>query len=197
MPSAQTPRPICREFFQRDPLTCARELVGCELVWNGAGGVIVETEAYSVRNDEACHTFSRPSSRGFVTEKPPGTAYVYLNYGMYWLLNFLVKGGPVDGFVLIRALEPTRGIEEMRQRRGMNELKNLCSGPGKLTRALAIDGTFHGQDFFAVDGPVLLSPTAPPEILAGPRIGITRAADLPWRFVAAGSPFLSAPMKKR
>jgi len=196
VPSAQTPRPIRREFFQRDPLTCARELIGCELVWNQVGGVIVETEAYSVRNDEACHTFSRPSSRGFVAEKPPGTAYVYLNYGMYWLLNFLVKGGAEDGFVLIRALEPTRGIEEMRQRRGMNELKNLCSGPGKLTRALGIDGTFHGQDFFAVEGPILLPPTAPPEILAGPRIGITRAADLPWRFVAAGSRFLSAPMKK-
>lgn len=197
MPSAQTPRPICREFFQRDPLTCARELIGCELVWNGAGGVIVETEAYSVREDEACHTFSRPSSRGFVAEKPPGAAYVYLNYGMYWLLNFLVKGGAEDGFVLIRALEPTRGIEEMRQRRGMNELKNLCSGPGKLTRALAIDGSFHGQDFFAAAEPILLSPTTLPEVLAGPRIGITRAADLPWRFVAAGSRFLSAPMKKR
>jgi DNA-3-methyladenine glycosylase len=198
VPSAQTPRPIRREFFQRDPLTCARELIGCELVWNQTGGVIVETEAYSVRNDEACHTFSRPSSRGFVAEKPPGAAYVYLNYGMYWLLNFLVKGGAEDGFVLIRALEPTRGIEEMRQRRGMNELKNLCSGPGKLTRALAIDGTFHGQDFFeAADGPILLPPTAPPAISAGPRIGITRAADLPWRFVAAGSRFLSAPIKKR
>ena len=197
MPSAQTPRPICREFFQRDPLTCARELIGCELVWNQAGGVIVETEAYSVRNDEACHTFSRLSSRGFVAEKPPGAAYVYLNYGMYWLLNFLVKGGAEDGFVLIRALEPTRGIEEMRQRRGMNELKNLCSGPGKLTRALAIDGSFHGQDFFAAEGPALLAPTAPSKILSGPRIGITRAANLPWRFVAKGSPFISAPMKKR
>ena len=185
---------MTREFFQRDPVSCARDMIGCELVWNHAGGVIVETEAYSVRNDEACHTFSRPSSRGFVAEKPPGTAYVYLNYGMYWLLNFLVKGGSEDGFVLIRALEPTRGIEEMRQRRGKNELKNLCSGPGKLTRALAIDGTFHGQDFFAANGPVLLLPAEPPKILAGPRIGITRAADLPWRFVAAGSRFLSAPM---
>ncbi len=189
---------LTREFFQRDPLSCARELIGAELVWNQAGGVIVETEAYSVRNDEACHTFSRPSTRGFVAEKPPGAAYVYLNYGMYWLLNFLVKGGAVDGFVLIRALEPTRGIEEMRRRRGMNELKNLCSGPGKLTRALGIEGTFHGQDFFeAADGPILLPPTAPPTISAGPRIGITRSADLPWRFVAAGSPFLSMPMKKR
>ena len=197
MPSAQTPRPIRREFFQRDPLTCARELIGCELVWNQTGGVIVETEAYSVRNDEACHTFTRPSSRGFVAEKPPGTAYVYLNYGMYWLLNFLVKGGAEDGFVLIRALEPKRGIEKMRQRRGMNELKNLCSGPGKLTRALAIDGTFHGQDFFEVDEPILFASTVAPEISTGPRIGITRAADLPWRFVASGSRFLSAPMKKR
>jgi DNA-3-methyladenine glycosylase len=186
---------ITREFFQREPLSCARELIGCEIVWKQVGGVIVETEAYSVRNDEACHTFTRPSSRRFVAEKPPGTAYVYLNYGMYWLLNFLVKGGPEDGFVLIRALEPTKGIEEMRQRRGTNELKNLCSGPGKLTRALAIDGSFHGQDFFAANGSVLLLPTEPPKILAGPRIGITRAADLPWRFVAAGSRYLSVPMK--
>ena len=189
------PRPLSREFFQRDPLSCARELIGCELVWNGVGGVIVETEAYSVFNDEACHTFSRPSSRAFVAEKPPGTAYVYLNYGMHWLLNFLVKGGMEDGFVLIRALEPTRGIEEMRRRRRMNELKNLCSGPGKLTRALGIDGGFHGQDFFASPEPVLLPATAPSAISAGPRIGISRAADLHWRFVAAGSPFLSAPMK--
>ena len=189
--------PLSREFFQRDPLACARELIGCELVWNGVGGMIVETEAYSVRNDEACHTFSRPSSRGFVAEKPPGTAYVYLNYGMHWLLNFLVKGGAEDGFVLIRALEPTRGIEEMQQRRRMNELKNLCSGPGKLTRALGIDGGFHGQDFFAPRGAMLLAPAKPPEILQGPRIGISRAEELPWRFVVAGSPYLSVPMKKR
>ena len=189
------PDPITSRFFQRDPLSCARELIGCELVWKGVGGIVVETEAYSVRNDEACHTFSRPSSRGFVAEKPPGAAYVYLNYGMHWLLNFLVKGGTEDGFVLLRALEPTRGIEEMRRRRGMDDLKALCSGPGKLTRALGIDGGFHGRDFFAAEGPVLLPPTAPPEISTGPRIGITRAADLPWRFVASGSRFLSAPVK--
>jgi DNA-3-methyladenine glycosylase len=188
---------ITREFFQREPLSCARELIGCEIVWKQVGGVIVETEAYSVRNDEACHTFTRPSSRGFVADMPPGAAYVYLNYGMYWLLNFLVKGGPEDGFVLVRALEPTRGIQEMCQRRRMNEHKNLCSGPGKLTRALGIDGSFHGQDFFAAGGPVLHAPTEPRQILAGPRIGITRSADLPWRFVAAGSPSLSMPMKKR
>jgi len=195
VPSAQKPRPIRREFFQRDPLTCARELIGCELVWNGTGGVIVETEAYSVRNDQACHTFSRPSSRGFVAEKPPGTAYVYLNYGMYWLLNFLVKGGAEDGFVLIRALEPTRGIEEMRQRRGMNALKNLCSGPGKLTCALGIVGDFDGRDIFESPGLKLILPSDQPEILEGPRIGISRSAELPWRFTKAGRRFLSAPMK--
>lgn len=186
---------ITREFFQRDPRICSRELIGCELLWNGTGGVIVETEAYSVRNDEACHTFHRPSSRAFVSEKSPGTAYVYLNYGMHWLLNFLVKGGSEYGFVLIRALEPTRGIEEMRQRRGVAEMKNLCSGPGKLTRALGMDGDFHGRDIFESPGLKLILPSDSPEILEGPRIGISRSAELPWRFTKAGSRFLSAPMK--
>lgn len=197
MPGAQSAFPLRREFFQRDPLSCARELIGCELVWSGSGGVIVETEAYSVRNDEACHTFTRPSSRGFVSEKPPGTAYVYLNYGMHWLLNFLVKGGAEDGFVLIRALEPSVGIEEMRRRRGVDEFGALCSGPGKLTRALGIDGSLHGQDFFSSPGALLVAPAVPPEVLEGPRIGITRSADLPWRFVAAVSRCLSVPIKKR
>ncbi|MFM8365409.1 MAG: DNA-3-methyladenine glycosylase [Verrucomicrobiota bacterium] len=182
-----------REFFQRDPLVCARELVGCELVWNGCGGIIVETEAYSVFNDEACHTFARPSSREFVAEKPPGSAYVYLNYGVHWLLNFLVKGGTEDGFVLIRALEPTRGIETMKRRRASEKIEALCSGPGKLTRALDIGGDTHGLDFFSIESVALLAPTAPSVIQAGPRIGITKAADLLWRFVAADSRFLSKP----
>jgi DNA-3-methyladenine glycosylase len=182
---------IKAEFFQRDPLTCARELVGCELVWNGCGGVIVETEAYSVRNDEACHTFSRPSSREFVKQMPPGAAYVYLNYGVHWLLNFLVRGGSEDGFVLIRALEPTRGIEEMSRRRNVTTLKNLCSGPGKLTRALGIDGAFHGRDLFSDPDASLRHPFTPPDVEACKRIGITRSADFAWRFVSAGSGFLS------
>jgi DNA-3-methyladenine glycosylase len=116
---------------------------------------------------------------------------------MHWLLNFLVKGGSEDGFVLLRALEPTKGIEDMRRRRGMDGLKNLCSGPGKLTRAFGIDGGFHGRDLFEAENSPLVTPTEPPRILEGPRIGISRATDLPWRFVAAGSHFLSAPMKKR
>ena len=184
---------ITAEFFKRDPVTCARELVGCELVWNGCGGLVVETEAYSVLNDEACHTFSRPSSREFVARMPPGAAYVYLNYGVHWLLNFLVRGGREDGFVLIRALEPTRGIEEMTHRRNMTTLKNLCSGPGKLTRALGIDGAFHGRDLLSDPDASLRHPSTPPSVKTCTRVGITRSADFPWRFVVAGSRFLSVP----
>jgi DNA-3-methyladenine glycosylase len=183
-----------REFFQRDPLACARELVGCELVVDGCGGIVVETEAYAARGDEACHTFTRPSSRRFVAERPAGTAYVYLNYGVHWLLNFLVKDGPEDGFVLVRALEPTRGLEAMGARRGTAVPEKLCSGPGKLTRALGIAGELHGCDFFSLEGAGLRRPEKRASVLAGPRIGIRRAADFPWRFVLAGSRFLSAPV---
>ena len=188
---------ITAEFFQRDPVTCAREMIGCELVWNGCGGIIVETEAYSVRNDEACHTFTRPSSREFVTRMPAGAAYVYLNYGVHWLLNFLVRGGREDGFVLIRALEPTRGIEEMTRRRNMTILKNLCSGPGKLTRSMGIDGTFHGRDLLSDPDASLRHPSAAPNVHACTRIGITRSADFPWRVGVAGSRFLSVPASPR
>jgi DNA-3-methyladenine glycosylase len=188
---------IKADFFQCDPVSCARELVGCELFWKGCGGVIVETEAYSVLNDEACHTFSRPSSREFVSKMPPGAAYVYLNYGVHWLLNFLVKGGSEDGFVLIRALEPKKGIPEMILRRNTTRPQELCSGPGKLTRALGIDGDLHGRDLLSEAGSSLHLPANTPKILACPRIGITRSAELPWRFVAAGSPFLSVTASPR
>jgi len=187
------PAPLVRSFFQRAPLTCSRELIGCELLWRGCGGIIVETEAYSAQNDEACHTFRRPSSRRFVADHPPGTAYVYMNYGVHWLLNFLVKGGPEEGFVLIRALEPTRGIEEMAGRRKTSDPTNLCSGPGKLTQALGIDGSFHGQDIFTSPGCLSIrGRTRKPEIIETPRIGISRATDLLWRFVLRASPHVSA-----
>lgn len=187
------PAPLARSFFQRAPLTCSRELIGCELLWRGCGGIIVETESYSAQNDEACHTFRRPSSRRFVADRPPGTAYVYMNYGVHWLLNFLVKGGPEEGFVLIRALEPTRGIEEMAGRRKTSDPTNLCSGPGKLTQALGLDGSFHGQDIFAPPGWLSIrGRTRNPEIIETPRIGISRATDLLWRFVLCGSPHVSA-----
>ena len=142
-----------RAFFQRDPVTCARELIGCELVWKGCAGIIVETEAYAAVNDEACHTFARPSARAFVEKHDAGAAYVYFNYGMYWLLNVLVKGGSEDGFVLFRAIEPVRGVAAMTRRRlahrrtKLAHPRMLCSGPGKLARALGVDGRDHGRDF--------------------------------------------------
>jgi len=191
---AQTELLLCGEFFRRDPVNCARGLVGCEILWKGCGGIIVETEAYSVRDDEACHTFSRPSSRAFVAAHPPGSAYVYLNYGVHWLLNFLVKGGEEDGFVLIRALEPTRGLAAMRRRRGVQALRDLCSGPGKLTQALSINRAQHGYDFTKGASLQLVRRGAIPRVASGTRIGISKAADLPWRFVLAGSDCLSTPL---
>ena len=157
-------------------------------------GTIVETEAYCAEGDEACHTFFRPSAVEFVARHEPGAAYVYLNYGMYWLFNVLVT----DGFVLIRAVEPTLGIELMRERRGRSALHELCSGPGKLTQAFGISGAEHGINlcrgkigFRYRKGSV--------GVEACLRIGITKAAHLPWRYLLRGSPFVSvaAGRKKR
>src|SRR5690242_9086135 len=133
-------------FFQVDPLACARNLIGTELVWEKCAGIVVETEAYLVAGDEACHTFSRPSAREFVRRNKAGTCYIYFNYGVHWMLNVLVKGGPRDGLILIRALEPRRGLGLMRKRRGVADVKRLCSGPGKLTQALDITKRHHEID---------------------------------------------------
>ena len=187
----QSEPPLTSEFFRRDPLACARELIGCEMIWQGCGGVIVETEAYSVCNDEACHTFARPSSRDFVARSQPGSAYVYLNYGVHWLFNFLVKGGQEDGFVLIRALEPTTGLDAMMLRRNTTRLENLCSGPGKLTRALDISGQHHGADLLGNKNFALCAPAGPISVVAGPRIGITKSVELLWRFTLVDSRFVS------
>jgi DNA-3-methyladenine glycosylase len=181
---------ITETFFQRDPLTCARELIGCILIWKGCEGRIVETEAYDSLDDPACHTWTRPSSRLFVENHKAGDAYVYLNYGVHWLFNILVKGGERSGFVLFRALEPVGGVELMRERRGPVSDCQLGAGPGKLTRALGIDGSNHGTRFLATNdcgiirGPVVAT-------CAGPRIGISRAADRHWRFGDPASPALS------
>src|SRR6202043_1487552 len=120
---------ISRKFFRRDPLSCARELVGAELVWEQCAGIIVEVEAYAAVNDEAAHTFTRPSARSFIERNEPGTAYVYFNYGVHWMFNVLVKGGRANGFVLIRALEPRDGVALMRKRRRVEDMRRLCSGP--------------------------------------------------------------------
>ncbi len=189
---------IERTFFQRDPVTCARELIGCELTWKRCAGIVVETEAYAAVNDEACHTFARPSARAFVKSKRPGSAYVYFNYGMYWLLNVLVKGGAEDGFVLIRALEPTRGVNLMTRRRWKNRAtparptQALCSGPGKLALALGVDGRDHGRDLCRSETIGFRSPPGPVELVADVRIGISKAAHLPWRFLLRDNEFVSA-----
>lgn len=190
---------LSESFFRRDVVTVARDLVGVELVWGGCAGVIVETEAYAAEGDEACHTMSRPSARAFVETERPGTAYVYLNYGMYWLLNVLVKGGGQDGLVLIRALEPRAGLEEMRARRGRERVRELCSGPGKLGRALGITGEEHGARLAGAgraEGRGLRRVAERADVEADRRIGINRAVELPWRFLARGSEFVSVAMGK-
>lgn len=178
------------KFFQRDPITCARELVGTELIWRDCSGVIVEVEAYAAEDDEASHTFSRPSARAFIERNEPGAAYVYFNYGVHWMLNVLVKGR-ANGFVLIRALEPVRGIPRMKKRRGTDDLMKLCSGPGKLTQALDIDGRYHEMDLCADRRHCFVRMKKATEIVADGRIGLTRAVHLPWRFTLRGSKFVS------
>ena len=186
---------LSHSFFERDPLTCARELSGCHLVWGQCAGLIVETEAYSVSGDEACHTFARKGARHFVESHPAGAAYVYLNYGVHWLLNVLVKGGTEDGFVLIRALEPTAGLALMRRRRGTDSIQALCSGPGKLSRALGICGKDHGMDLCEDPSRCFTARKAPVEVMSDVRIGISKAAHLPWRFLVKESRFVSVPVK--
>ncbi len=189
-------RIVGTSFFQRDPLLCARELVGMQLMWGRCAGVIVETEAYLTENDEACHTFNRPSARHFVERNKAGAAYIYLNYGVHWMLNVLVKGAPRTGLILIRALEPTHGLALMSKRRGLDNPKQLCSGPGKLTQALNITLRDHERDFCG-DSRIGFAhqESAPVAVVADERIGITRSAELPWRFSLHASPFVSRPVR--
>ena len=138
----------------------------------------------------------RPSTRAFVERNKAGACYIYFNYGVHWMLNVLVKGGPRDGLILIRALEPQRGLALMRQRRGVEELKRLCSGPGKLTQALAIGKSHHEIDLCADPAHCFRNrPNEKIEVVADPRIGISRAKDFPWRFTLRDSPFISRPVK--
>lgn len=185
-------------FFQTDPIDCARDLVGAELVWEKCAGIIVETEAYLVENDEACHTFSRPSAREFVRRNTAGACYIYFSYGAHWMLNVLVKGGPRDGLILIRALEPTGGLDLMRTRRGLDDVRRLCSGPGKLTQALGIAKQHHEIDLCSDPAHHFRGRTNEKlEVVADARIGISRAKDLPWRFTLRDSPFVSVPVRNR
>jgi DNA-3-methyladenine glycosylase len=172
---------ITPEFFERSPVVCARELIGSSFLWNGCVGRIVETEAYLSIDDPACHTWSRPSARIFVEQHRAGDAYVYLNYGVHWMFNVLVKSDEGSGFVLFRALEPVSGIERMQERRVGVADHLLAAGPGKLTRALGIDGSAHGAEFLEIAGCGIVR-GKPVEVCAGGRIGISKATELPWRF---------------
>lgn len=188
-------------FFSRDVLVVARELIGVELQWRGCSGIIVETEAYAVEGDPACHTAHRPSARQFIREHPPGAAYIYLNYGMYWLFNLHVKGGPRDGLVLVRALEPLQGLAVMQERRRQLPPRELCSGPGKLALALGIGAADHGLPLVGRSRPTGCGLRMPghlsdTEVLTDVRVGISQAASFPWRFLAKGSPHVSVPHGK-
>ena len=183
--------PITRAFFEQPPLVCAREMLGCTLTWGETAGIVVETEAYAEHGDEASHSFVRGSTRTFIQEQPPGTLYIYLNYGVHWLLNFLTKAGDTRGFVLIRALQPVAGLKLMKQRRGLDRERMLCSGPGKLTQALGITAQWHGKDFFSVPDTSLSRSTNRPVIVADRRVGITKSPEFEWRFLVADSDYVS------
>jgi DNA-3-methyladenine glycosylase len=187
-----------RRFYARPVLEVARDLIGCVVSHDGCAGVIVETEAYH-DSEPACHAFIGLTPRTQTLFGPPGRAYVYRSYGIHAMLNAVCEPEGTGAAVLIRALEPTEGIELMRSRRGgIASLAGLCSGPGKLTEALGIGLELNGTDL--IRGPVAVTgrPRAwrEPEVTVGRRIGITKAADLPWRFCAtAASGFLSRPAR--
>ncbi|HEX3561772.1 MAG TPA: DNA-3-methyladenine glycosylase [Solirubrobacterales bacterium] len=183
-----------REFFDRSVHEVARDLIGCELAVGETAGIIVETEAYDA-TDPACHAYIGRTARNEVLFGPPGHAYVYLSYGIHSLLNAVAEPEGSAAAVLIRALEPTQGIEEMRQRRGRDEIEELCSGPGKLTEALGVGLSLNGADLD--EPPFEIHPRTDSwngtEIVAGTRIGITKAAELPWRYCVKGSRYISRP----
>jgi DNA-3-methyladenine glycosylase len=177
----------------RDSPEVAVRLIGMTLLVDGVGGIIVETEAYD-REDPASHTFSGPTPRNAVMFGPPGRAYVYLSYGIHWCLNFVCREAGHGAGVLIRALEPTSGIPLMKTRRRQQDLRALCAGPGRLGQALAITHALNGK---RLDRPPFrLTPArAPAGIVCGPRIGLSKAVDQPWRFGLAGSRYLSRPFR--
>jgi len=180
------------EFFARPVLQVARDLVGCTVRHGAAAGVVVETEAYH-DSEPACHAHIGLTARTHVLFGPPGRAYVYRSYGIHALLNAVCEPEGVGAAVLVRALEPTEGIELMRARRGVERLEELCSGPGKLTQALGVGLADNGTSLLG-DGPIVVEPRGPAQALAvGPRVGITKAAELPWRFAAAGNRHVSQP----
>jgi DNA-3-methyladenine glycosylase len=184
---------VRRDFFARSVHDVAPELVGATLVVNGVGGRIVEVEAYD-RQDPASHGFHGETPRNRSMFGPPGHAYVYRSYGIHWCLNLVCEEEGAAAAVLVRALEPTRGLDVMRERRGLEDERLLCAGPGRLCQALAVTGEHDGlrldhRPFALKEAP------APAQVVSGPRVGISRAAELPWRYGLVGSPFLSRALR--
>jgi DNA-3-methyladenine glycosylase len=184
---------IDRAFFARSVHEVAEELIGATFLVDGVGGKIVELEAYH-HEDPAAHGYRGRTARNASMFGPPGHAYVYRSYGIHWCVNFVCEGEGVADAVLIRAIEPTDGIEEMRLRRALDDERLLCAGPGRLCQALAIT---REHDGLALDRPPfrLEQRIELPQVVRGPRIGISRAAELPWRYALAGSRYLSRPLR--
>jgi DNA-3-methyladenine glycosylase len=183
-----------RDFYARSVHEVARDLIGCVVRHGETAGRIVETESYHME-EPACHAFAGVTERTRTLYGEPGRAYVYFSYGVHSLLNAVAEEEGVGAAVLIRALEPVDGVELMRQRRGLERAEDLCSGPGKLTQALGIGLSLNGSSL--VDGPIELLTREPgsrqPRVVAGERIGITKAVELPWRFCDADSQHVSRP----
>jgi DNA-3-methyladenine glycosylase len=179
--------------FSADSAEVARRLIGVTLLLDGIGGRIVETEAYD-REDPASHTFSGPTPRNATMFGPPGHAYVYRSYGLHWCLNFVCREAGHGAGVLIRALEPLAGLDAMRARRTRDDPRLLCAGPGRVCQALAVT---RKHDGLPLDRPpfALLAAPDTPAVVSGPRIGISKAMDVPWRFGLRGSPFVSRPFR--
>jgi DNA-3-methyladenine glycosylase len=185
---------IERDFFARSVHEVAPDLIGVMFLVDGVGGPIVEVEAYD-HEDPAAHGYGGRTERNASMFGPPGHAYVYRSYGVHWCVNFVCEDEGVAAAVLIRALQPTKGLETMRARRGLDDERLVCAGPGRLCQALGISREHDGRPLDRK--PFRLEPRAEePELLRGPRIGITRAAELPWRYALAGSRFLSRSVRQ-
>ena len=184
-------RRLTQRFFARSVHEVARDLIGATFFVDGIGGPIVEVEAYH-HTDPAAHSYGGPTARNAVMFGPPGHVYVYRSYGIHWCVNFVCEAAGSASAVLVRALMPAVGLAAMRRRRGVSDERLLCAGPGRLCQALAITNAHNGA---ALDKApfTLFARTAPAEVVAGPRIGISKAIDLPWRYGLAGSRFLSRP----
>jgi DNA-3-methyladenine glycosylase len=189
------PKRLGKRFFSRSVLEVASDLIGAVLLVGGVGGRLVEVEAYH-HTDPAAHSYRGPTERNAVMFGPPGYAYVYRSYGIHWCLNLVCEPKGSASAVLIRAIEPIAGLAVMRRRRGVADDRLLCSGPGRVCEALGVTNKHNG---LALDAPpfALFAQEQDVEIVAGPRIGLTKAVDTPWRYGEKGSRFLSKPFKPR